>query len=463
MIFDHTRFYGRYPEILLILALFNLLFLLICFGTVRRKIFPQVYLGLSVAFMLQSFIPLEMKYTWIFGINFLVFTIISLKLGLTRLEGNFSSTLSVFLIISFLINLMNLPWSIWSEKNHPGLIPRVEHSTSRLPNVYHFVFDRVSSITTRDFITENSSEFAGFVFYPRAATSFGTTIASLASIIRGRLPETDEGNCDYIFGKDRSPFFEDYKKAGYQIVSHQHFLQVKNTLNYNDETSSESLTIFKKLTFHLRDLYGQLILAYFPYSNSSVHFRNADSNEMRNGLVNLKTFLGNFADSKSPKKGIYYLIYNQLPHPPYILDDSCQIKLTGSSERDQRHCFQKLVLEIVKTLKKVHQDNPYYLVIHSDHGESKHRASSFLLSNIFSTDKDKLVISPSLVNLVDLVPSIQLVILQNDKKFLQFPLGDEKKDSKRTDYFLADDFNCKKPFQKFTINSGHPASTIPNE
>jgi hypothetical protein len=305
-----------------------------------------------------------------------------------RLVRAFGVPLTVTILV---FQLLTLERAAPEAAASPFRISATSPDTSKLPNIYQFVFDAYSSFNFLNNLetTGLRDDLLGFVFFPRTIANYPETDASVPSFITGRLfaggsfkqfqLDAKSGglrrtleNAGYrisIYSPDSSRFWM-YDGASYVLTGQQlgkrlyghisarrlaQLTLVRVAPNFlRRETLQASEVLFTRLPE-----FEQLVARTGGRRKIDYRFYKSLSVPLVKQLI---------ADEKSrPASGQYVFLHVMLPHSPSIWDESCQFTDKSDYGR-QSLCAVKLMGEIVAELKRLGRYDNSLLIFQSDHG-----------------------------------------------------------------------------------------------
>lgn len=325
--------------------------------------------GLAILFVVLAVVlakALSRNLPWTEGVNYLAA----------------ASLLFIALDLVQLFNRLEINTPDYSQRNDVGL--KVDSAVSqldRLPNIYHILLDEYQTDMFLQTLNENvEAELAGFHFYPEATTLFGRTGMSLPSIFTGRPYDFATPQIDYqqsAFNSDRS-FLYWLRRAGYRVSAYLHPV-------YDfDQPLFEYVTYHKDIKHLAADRYMQVfkqlwIYSTFPSGIAAAMLGNEYMEQQKNQnildpvapVMSLNTMRRLLREEgKLGNHGRYLFAHLILPHFPYVLRDDCSYseEFTSTSPVSQSRCATRLIIDLVRTLKKLHRFSDSLIIVQSDHG-----------------------------------------------------------------------------------------------
>jgi hypothetical protein len=280
-----------------------------------------------------------------------------------------------------------------------GVAFRIPPQRSPGPNIYHFVFDEYDSeLFERVLSPDVERALSGFEFYEDAESVARVTTLSVASILTGRRVD-GLSDKEAVARLDTELSLVPWlRKAGYA------------TYAYVPSFWQTTLPTFDVVQVHGRD--G--IMPWSPEHRGlfrALWAATCSPEWMHPHLprqtVKLINFQGRFMPSsqaaasslgarqaladerRRPDRGQYVFLHVMFPHPPYILDETCDNHLPEPSDVpvQQAKCANRLMLEWISELKRLGRFEPSLIILQADHGDPTDYSAPVLKPGVTTDDR----------------------------------------------------------------------------
>ena len=282
----------------------------------------------------------------------------------------------------FATRYVELPEQLNAPASATSAAPAVRSDTlTARPNFYHIVFDEYQTemfdITLDRELAEGLN---GFVFFDDAVTVFGRTRMSLATIFSGRMYDFESSQLEFLEAAFSGPqsMLTRLRDAGYLTEAYLHDRLFRVVPPFDLVRVHQLMSPYNPVALDrlFRDLW---VYANLPKFLSARHidaerFANLEGQNVLDPAAPIKS-LHTFEyllrrERSQAATGRYVFAHLILPHFPNVLRSDCSYSLDGSKTRaeEQSICTNRLMLELVATLRELGRLHSSLVVFQADHG-----------------------------------------------------------------------------------------------